>query len=128
MAFTEQQKIDIRRHCGFPVFGNGVTSSPPSFGYRYYKWYMILEYRMNNLSVDEESTVINTYLTNLTALEIAIPTASENLDTDRAAVWYHNKNEVSDRYKLYKLWSNRLIDFFGIESPSKMLNQFSIVV
>jgi hypothetical protein len=83
---------------------------------------------MNNLSVDEESTVINTYLTNLTALEIAIPTESENLDTDRAAVWYHNKNEVSDKYKLYKLWSNRLIDFFGIESPSKMLNQFSIVV
>lgn len=128
MAFTELQKINIRRYCGFPVFGNGVNASPPSFGYRYYTWYLILEYRMNNLSVDEEFIVINVYLNVIEALEAAIPTASENLDTDRAAVWYHNKNEVSDRYKLYKLKCNLLIDFFSVDSPSQMLTNLTIVV
>ena len=128
MAFTEQQKIDIRRHCGFPVFGDNFSASPPSFGYRYYKWYLILEYRLVNMAPEEESTVITTYLTPLNTLESAIPTASDNLDTERAAVWYHNKNEVKDRYALYKLWCNRLIEFLGVQTPSKMLSQFCIVV
>jgi hypothetical protein len=33
------------------------------------------------------------YLTPLRTLESAIPAAGQNLDTDRAAVWYHNKSE-----------------------------------
>ena len=100
---TNQQKVDIRRYCGFSVFGNDTTASPPAWGYRYYAQYLILEYRMNNLSTDEETTLENVYLSNLATLEAAIPTASGNLDTDRAAVWYHNKNEVSDRFKLFNL-------------------------
>lgn len=83
---------------------------------------------MNNLSDDEETTLQNIYLSNLSTLEADIPTASSNLDTDRAAVWYHNKNEVSDRYKLYKLKCNLLIDFFSVDSPSQMLTNLTIVV
>lgn len=116
MSFTEQQKIDIRRFCGFAVYGNGSTASPPSFGYRYYEWYLTLEYRLNNLAPEEEDTVINIYLANLYTLEQAIPAASSNLDTDRAAVWYHNKNEVRDRFNLFKLWCRRLIEFLGVKN------------
>lgn len=125
---TDAQKDDVRRHAGFPVYGNGVSASPPSFGYRYYEQYLILEYRMNNLSSNQESLLINTYIANCNTLEIAIPTASDNLDTDQAAVWYHNKYEVRDRFNLYKLWCNRLIEFLGLDSPSKMMNGIRMVV
>ena len=125
---TEQNKIDVRRHCGLPVYGNGVGASPPSFGYRYYQWYLIIEYRMNNLSPEEETTLISIYLANCNNLENAIPTASTNLDTDRAAVWYHNKYEVRDRFDLYKLWCRRLIEFMGVDSPSTLLSGGVIVV
>ncbi len=125
---TEQQKVDVRRHMGFPVFGNGINASPPSFGYRYYTWYLILEYRMNNLAVEEEVTLLTVYVANCNSLEADIPTASTNLDTDQAAVWYHNKNEVKDRYNLYTLWCDRLIEFMGTPSPSKMKNGFCVVV
>lgn len=125
---TDQQKVDVRRYCGFPVFGNGISASPPSFGYRYYTQYLILEYRMNNLSTDEEITLESDYLSILNTLEAAIPTASDNLDTDRAAVWYHNKEEVEDRYNLYRLWCRRLIEFMGVSPPQPMMRSFSVVV
>ena len=120
-VLTDAQKDDVRRHCGFPVFGLGVGTTPPTFGYRYYEWYLILEYRMNNLSQNQANLLVNTYIANCNQLEQAILTASGNLDTDRAAVWYHNKNEVPDRFKLYKLWCDRTIEFMGLESPSKLL-------
>lgn len=136
MAFTEQQKVDIRRFCGFPVYGNGLSASPPAFGYRYYRQYLILEYRIGqdpntgipNMSAEEINTVITVYLNNLYQLEGAIPTASSNLDTDQAAVWYHNKYEVRDRYNLFKLWCKRLIEFLGLESPSPMMHSIAVVV
>lgn len=125
--FTDAQKIDIRRHCGFPVYGN-TNTSPPTYDYRYFAHYQILEYRMITLSTDEEFVVINNYLVNCNALESAIPTASTNLDTDQAAVWYHNKNEVRDRFALYKLWCNRLLEFMGVTTPSKLLSQCQVIV
>lgn len=118
---TEQQKVDVRRHCGFPVYGNGLSASPPSFGYRYYHQYLILEYRMNNLAPEEETTLINVYLNTLNSLESDIPTATDNLDTDRAAVWYHNRDEVRDRFKLYKLLAVRLCDYLEVFGPAKMM-------
>jgi hypothetical protein len=124
---TEQQKVDVRRHCGFPVYGNGLSASPPSFGYRYYEQYLILEYRMNNLAPEEETTLLNNYLSVCNTLESAIPTASDNLDTDQAAVWYHNKNEVRDRFQLYKLWCIRLCDYLKVFGPAKLM-QFGLQV
>lgn len=121
-VLTDAQKDDVRRHCGFPVFGLGVGTTPPSFGYRYDEWYLILEYRMNSLSQNQATLLINTYIANCNQLEQAILSASNNLDTDRAAVWYHNKKEVEDRFKLYKLWCDRTIEFMGLQTPSKLLS------
>lgn len=111
---TDDQKDDVRRHLGFPTFGNGITASPPAFGYRYFEWYLTLEYRMNNLSTNQELLVQTPYLDNCNATFNAIQTASANLDTDRAAVWYHNEKEVRDRLDLYKLNCNLLAAFFGV--------------
>ena len=125
---TEQQKVDTRRHCGFPVYGNGLSASPPTFGYRYYSQYLILEYRLNNLAPEEESTLITVYLDQCNTLEAAIPTASSNLDTDQAAVWYHNKYEVRDRFALYKLWCTRFMDYLEVWGPARLMTGIRVVI
>lgn len=83
---------------------------------------------MNNLASDEEITLINVYLANCNNLENAIPTASSNLDTQQAAVWYHNQREVADRYDLYKLWCRRLAEFMGVKAPGAMINSMAVVI
>ena len=111
MSFTDAQKTDIRRHCGYPAFGAGGGAQ--FAGWRFYQAYGLLEYRMNNLSAAEEA-VVTTYLATLTTLEAAIPAAADNLDTDKAAVWTHNKGEVRDRVALFNGWRRRLCGFLGL--------------
>ncbi|WP_175994548.1 hypothetical protein [Burkholderia vietnamiensis] len=108
---TDAQKIDIRRFCGYPVYGGQPVQA---FGYRFFQWYGTLEFRMSNLAPGEETVVVNTYLANLNTLEQAIPGTSANLDTDTAAVWKHNANEQRDRDRLFDSWRRRLCGFFGI--------------
>jgi hypothetical protein len=68
---------------------------------------------MNNLSTAEISVVLN-YLATLTQLEAAVPTSSDNLDSEAAASWKHNPNEIADRLKLLDEWRRRLCSFFGV--------------
>lgn len=111
MAFTTAQKVDIRRHCGYPVYGG----TPSSFqSYRFFQAYGTLEYRMSNLMAEEEAVITTTYLPNLSALEAAIPAVGANLDTDQAAVWTHNKNELRDRENLFSNWRRKLCGFLGV--------------
>jgi hypothetical protein len=107
---TDNEKIDTRRHCGYPAYG-GTASGFSSW--RFYQVYGLLEYRINNLA-DGELTVIRTYLVTLAGLEAAIPGASDNLDTNQAAVWSRNQNEFRDREQLYDGWRVRLCAFLGI--------------
>lgn len=110
MALTSAQLTDCRRFCGYAMFGANAVQM---FGYRFFQQYGVLEYRMANAS-DDEYTVIQNYLTQLTALETAIYGTSANLDTDRAAVWTHNKNEQRDRERLFDSTRRRLCGFFGV--------------
>jgi len=111
-TFTDAQFVDIRRFCGYPIFGNGaVVYFPAAWTLRQYQ---ALEYRLNNMDVNEGNVVVNTYLTSLYALETAIVGTSANLDTDEAAVWKHNKNEQRDRDRLFDSWRMRLCNFLGI--------------
>jgi hypothetical protein len=75
--------------------------------------YGLLEFRINNLA-DGEVTVVRRYLETLASLEAAIPRASENLDTNQAAVWSRNPNEYRDRERLFDGWRVRLCGFLGI--------------
>ena len=111
MAFTTAEKVDIRRFCGFQAFGNSATQA---FGHRFSTHYGTLEFRLNNYAPEEETVIRNTYLFNLQTLELAVFSASDNLDTDQAAVWYHNKREVADREALFSLWRKKLCDFIGV--------------
>lgn len=110
MAFTDAEKTDIRRFCGYPAYGAGASGFQ---SWRFFQAYGTLEFRLNNLATAEEA-VVRSYLTTLGTLEAAIPAAGANLDTDEAAVWKHNKNEVADREGLFASWRRKLCDFLGM--------------
>lgn len=111
MSFTEATKVDIRRFCGYPFFGGSQSAGFQEW--RFFQAYGTLEFRMNNLDPAEEA-VVTTYLTSLYTLEAAIPAASAGLDTDTAAVFKRNMNEVRDRQRLYNYWRRELCKIFGI--------------
>jgi hypothetical protein len=107
---TDQQKTDVRRFCGYPAYG---ASPAGNIGWRFYVAYGLLEYRMNNLSSAEVAVVLN-YLLTISQLESAVPTASDNLDSEAAASWKHNRWEIGDRLRLLDAWRRRLCSFFGV--------------
>ena len=111
MALTDQERIDIRRYCGYPVYGEDV---PVTFFYIYTERYMVLEQRLSYLSDDEETTLRAIYLVNIRKLESDLMLTTDNLDTDTAAVWKHNSNEGIDRMNLYNSWRIQLCSFLGI--------------
>ncbi|HVJ54885.1 MAG TPA: hypothetical protein VM689_20665 [Aliidongia sp.] len=111
MSFTDAQKTDIRRFCGYPVFGQ----SPNQFvDYRFFQAYGNLEYKLNNLLPAEEAVIETVYLAQLYALEAAIPSSGGNLDTQSAAVWTRNPQEPRDRAALFDSWRRRLCAFLGV--------------
>jgi hypothetical protein len=111
-TFTDAQLTDIRRFCGYPLYGDGAVVFPFPWVMRQY---MALEYRLKHMSCSEGAVAVNIYLANLYLLETAILSASDNLDTDQAAVWKHNKNEQSDRERLFDSWRTRLCNFMGVQ-------------
>ena len=110
MAFTECERTDIRRYCGYPAYGSGAAGFQ---GWRFFQVYGLMEWRISNLTGSEEQVVRN-YLTTLGQLELAIPAAATNLDTDRAAVWQRNANEMRERSTLFDDWRRRLCAFLGL--------------
>lgn len=113
---TDQQMADCRRFCGYPMLADTVADDSRDFAYGWVSpgvW-QTLEHRLTNMRPEEESILINSYLTPLYTLESAIPGAGDNLDTDQAAVWTRNRNEVADRTKLFDGWRRRMCYFIGV--------------
>ena len=108
--FTDQQKTDVRRYCGYPAYG---AAPDGNMGWRFFTAYGALEYRLNNLSAAESNVVI-IYLATLNQLELAVPMSSDNLDSDGATGWTHNQFEVADRLRLLDAWRRRLCAFLGL--------------
>ena len=123
MTLTSSQIVDCRRYMGYSVSGN-TTSQP----YREPVYSdaslasLSLDYRLGNLTSDEENVVVNTYLANLNLREQEIQGAADNLDTDSAAVWKHNANEVSDRRDLFNQLRRDLCDFLGFPPGRSLMN------
>lgn len=109
-VFTNAEKTDIRRFCGYPAYGAGAAGFE---NWRFYQVYGELEFRMTNLAPEEE-TVARRYLAQLISLELAVVRSSDSLDTDQAAVWTRNRTEVQDREDLLDDWRRRLCSFFGV--------------
>ena len=110
MAFTTAQATDIRRFCGYPAYGAG----PAGFqGWRFFTAYGLLEFRINNLSTDEENVVSN-YLVQLNVLEGAVTESGNRLDTAQASIWTRNPAELRERIALFDTWRRRLCGFLGL--------------
>lgn len=126
---TEQQLSDARRYAGYPLLADVVVNDSQDMAYGYVSsgTWQTLNHRLTNLRPEEETTLISVYLTNLALLETAIPGAGDNLDTDQAAVWTHNKNEVKDRMALFDQWRRRMCYFIGI-APGPSLGNGGISV
>jgi len=119
-ALTAQEKTDIRRFCGYPTYGG---DGPAGFqGWRFYQAFGLLEFRMNNLAPNEIQNV-RYLLSECFPLEAAIWGASSNLDTDVAAVWTHNRNEVRDRIALLNNIRGRLCECVGVPPGPSLQNQ-----
>ena len=116
---TAQQLTDVRRFMGYSVSGAVGTTQ---FREQAYSDVTIgglsPDFRLANLAPEEETVVINTYLTNLYLREQEIQSAASNLDTDKAAVWTHNKQEVSDRINLFTALRLELCGFLGFPPGS----------
>jgi hypothetical protein len=111
MAFADNEKTDIRRFCGYEAYGTG----PGGFSsWRFFQAWGLLEFRLSNLTPQEEAVVRTVYLSNLSDLESDIVGVRTNLDTDVAAVWTHNKQELKDRVDLYNYWRRELCHFLGV--------------
>jgi hypothetical protein len=117
--FTDAQLVDIRRFCGYPAHAN--------FGWVFEEDYATLELRLQNMDPAEETVVTGNYLVQLPLLEAAIDSSSGNLDTDEAAVWKHNRDEVADRTQLYNQKRRQLCAFIGVR-PGRGLQEGGSVV
>jgi hypothetical protein len=122
---TEAEKVDIRRFCGYPAYGAAPTGMQT---WRYFQVYGVLEFRLTNLSAPE-IIIARRYLGNLTVFEMAVPAASDNLDTDQASMWTRNKDELTDRIRLFDEWRRRLCGFLGVPAgPALSSGTTSLIV
>lgn len=128
MLLTDAQLVAVRRYMGYSVSGN-TTSKP----YRQPVYSDVtlaslsLDYRLENLTINEQRVVSDFYLPNLAAREQEIQDAAANLDTDQAAVWKRNSNEVDDRIRLYNWLRRDLCNFLGFP-PGPQLDAGNRVV
>lgn len=121
MALTSAQIVAVRRYCGYSLSGNTTSLSYREPVYSNVGLSSLsLDYRLANLSTDEEAAVTGFYLANLYLREQEIQDAASNLDTDEAAVWKHNKQEISDRRELFNQLRLDLCNFLGF-SPGRGL-------
>ncbi|MEN2672562.1 hypothetical protein [Herbaspirillum huttiense] len=117
MALSEAQMTDIRRYMGYQLVGTTMpitVNSDIVYG-TFGMVTMSLYQRLTSLTASEENVLTTIFLTQLPQLEIDVYGSRENLDTDQAAVWYHNKAEISDRFALYNRIRLELCRFIGFK-------------
>lgn len=124
-----QQLADVRRYAGYPLLADTKVDDSRDLAYGWVSpgiW-QTLNHRLTNLRPEEESVLATVYLTQLAQLESDITGARENLDTESAAVWRHNRYEVRDRSALFDDWRRRMCAFIGI-APGPSLGSGGISI
>ena len=124
MAFSDAERTDIRRHCGYPSDGSGAEGFQ---GWRFHQAYGLLEFRMMRMSGAEEA-VARQYLATLAELERAVPEAGAMMDTEQAAVWKRNPRELRERTALFDDWRRRLCGFIGVPNGPALGGRSPVVV
>lgn len=109
-SFTDAERADVRRFCGYPAYGVGTAGF---VGDRFFAAWGQLEYKMVNLR-PEEFQVARLYLSQLYPLETAITTASATLNVDQAGPFKRNAAEMRERNAQFDGWRRRLCAFLGV--------------
>ena len=123
-AFSDAEKADIRRFCGFPTYGAGSAGFQ---SWRFFQEYGLLEFRMNNLAPAECQNV-RYLVTQCYTLESAIWGASGTLNVDQAAVFKRNSNEVRDRKGLFNMIRRELCAAVGVPPGPNLGNQNTVAM
>lgn len=114
MSFTEAEKTDIRRLCGFPPIGTLVLSGAPigvnPLNYRFQV--NDFENRLRGLTVTEEASARATLVETL-AIEASMFTMNSGLDIDHAAVYKRNPLEMQERLQLLGWYRQKLLTVLG---------------
>lgn len=106
---TAAQVLDTRRYCGYSIQAAAGIGDPDVVQNS-----AALDRLLGQLTADQEAVLTTVYLANLAQLEAAVMGASANLDTEKAAVWTHNQNELNDRQSLYFSWRQQIATFLGV--------------
>jgi hypothetical protein len=104
--FSGAQVAAIRMYCGYGSYA--------AYGYILGGAGMAtLDEQLLLVTLSEQANII-TILTLLPGLDTGISAAVQNLDTDAASVWKHNKTEVAERRALFNYYRRRLCELLNV--------------
>lgn len=111
-VFTPAQIVQILDLCGFPARGNGTVVFPAPW---INKQYLAIEYRLQNLSVDEGNYLLTTYVQPLLQMQAQFTNATATLNIGVAGPYVRNPKEMRERRKAYDDWRRLLCRFFDVD-------------
>ena len=115
--FSDAEKVDVRRYCGYETYGG--EGSAGFQGWRYYQEYGLLEFRMNNLAPAEYANV-RFRLSLLTPIEAALAAMYATINVAGAGPFTRNALEYEDRQRHYSGMRRELCAAVGI-TPGPLL-------
>jgi hypothetical protein len=116
VALTAAEIVDARRFLGYSVSGDTDSFPYRELVYSNVSYFgLSIDYRLQHLSPEEEAVTRTKFLVPLNKREDEIQCAASRLQTDTAAVWKRNPNEVSDRRGLFNQLRYDLCTFLGFK-------------
>ncbi|WP_424139374.1 hypothetical protein [Roseomonas chloroacetimidivorans] len=113
MAFTDQEKTDIRRLCGYPPIGTLLLAGPAGVNPVAYRIQVNdFEDRLVSLTPTEEAAARG-ILKDALVVEASMLTMAGNLDVAKAAVFTRNPLEMQERMQLLGWYRGRLLAALG---------------
>lgn len=111
MALLDSEKVQLRRLMWYGMKGNQFTQA---LGYRWATAYGLMEFRMYNMTPQEEDE-IRTLLAQTLTCEQNILNVSQDMDTAAAGPWKRNPKQLAENRSLFTEWRFKLLAFFALE-------------
>jgi len=119
---ADSERVAAREFCGYSVYGSGPGDA--TFA-RFMISYRTLEYRLTAMT-PEEIAITRDHLAACQAAKLGWRAGADNLDTDQAAIWYRNRDEMPDRRLYYRECRMDLVRFLGLPPGPELAGSNSI--